>query len=236
MLPAVCFARDGPTRASASPPPGGSSSSAPARRARRDTPDQAAGSDRPCRSTRLAAWRAVSRRTMTRLRRLARLPAADRRLLLRAAVLLWGTRVGLWVVSMRTVHRVLGRLMPVRAGWRRSVPFSPERIAWAARVGSRYVPRATCLVQALAVQRLLEREGHPACLRIGVAKSGRARLLAHAWVESAGRVVVGGGALEGYAPLLAWERERPRARGRRDRRHARNPRRTRISLLGSRRA
>ena len=62
---------------------------------------------------------------------------------------------------MQTVHRALGRLMPVRAGWRRSVPFSPERIAGAARVGSRYVPRATCLVQALAVQRLLEREGHP---------------------------------------------------------------------------
>jgi hypothetical protein len=38
-----------------------------------------------------------------------------------------------------------------------------------------------------------------------VAKSGRARLLAHAWVESAGRVVVDGGALEGYALLLAWE-------------------------------
>ena len=135
-------------------------------------------------------------------------------------VVLWGTRLGLWVVSMRTVHRLLGRLMPVRAGWRRSVPVSPERIAGAGWVVSRYVPRATCLVQALAVQRLLEREGHPACLRIGVAKSGRTRLLAHAWAASAGRVVVGGGALERYAPLLAWERERPRARERRDRRHA----------------
>src|SRR5439155_12211659 len=122
---------------------------------------------------------------------------------------------------VRTVHRLLGRLMPVRAGWRRSVPVSPERIAGAGWVGSRYVPRATCLVQAPAVQRLLEREGHPACLRIGVVKSGRTRLLAHAWAASAGRVVVGGGALERYAPLLAWERERPRARERRDRRHAR---------------
>src|SRR2546427_11707716 len=112
MLPAVCFARDGPTRACASPPPGGSSSSAPARRARRDTPDQAAGSDRPCRSTRLAAWRAVSRRTMTRLHRLAGLPAAERPLLLTTAVLLWGTRLGLWVAAMRPVHRVRGRLMP----------------------------------------------------------------------------------------------------------------------------
>ena len=37
-----------------------------------------------------------------------------------------------------------------------------------------------------------------------MAKSGRTRRLAHAWAESAGRVVVGGGALERYGPLLAW--------------------------------
>ena len=170
------------------------------------------------------------------MRRFARLPAAERRLLVRMAAVLWGTRLGLWVLSTQRVHRALGRRMPVRVGWRRSVPFSPERIAWAARVGSRYVPRATCLVQALAVQRLLEREGHPACLRVGVAKGGRTRLLAHAWVESAGRVVVGGGALERYAPLLAWERERPHALALRARRRAKNPRRARISLSGSRRA
>src|SRR5206468_6864925 len=60
---------------------------------------------------------------MSRMRRFARLPAAERRLLVRMAVVLWGTRLGLWVVSMQTVHRALGRLMPVRAGWRRSVPF-----------------------------------------------------------------------------------------------------------------
>src|ERR1700745_2487825 len=111
---------------------------------------------------------------MTPFDRFARLPSAERTLLVRMCLLLWATRLGLWLVSMQTVYRALSRLLPVRAGWRRSVPFSPERIAWAARVGSRYVPRATCLVQALAVQRLLIRDGHPACLRVGVAKDGRA--------------------------------------------------------------
>jgi transglutaminase superfamily protein len=175
-------------------------------------------------------------RLLTRFDRFAHLPSDERALLLRMALLLWATRLGLWLVSVQTVHRALGRLMPVRAGWRRSVPFSPERIAWAARVGSRYVLGATCLVQALAVHRLLIREGHPACLRVGVVKDGRTRLLAHAWVESAGRVVVGGGELERYAPLLAWERERPRAGAPRSRPGARNARRGRISLAGARRA
>src|ERR1700758_4667897 len=99
---------------------------------------------------------------MTRLGRFGRLAPAERALLVRMALLLWATRLGLWLVSLQTGHPLLGRLMPVRTGWRRSAPFSPERIAWAARVGSRYVPTATCLVQALAVQRLLMREGYPA--------------------------------------------------------------------------
>jgi len=46
-----------------------------------------------------------------------------------------------------------------------------------------YVPRATCLVRALTVQALLEAQGWPAWLRIGVA--GAPGWAAHAWVEDA---------------------------------------------------
>ena len=68
---------------------------------------------------------------------------------------------------------------------------SSDRIPWAVEVASRYVPFATCLTRALAVQMLFTREGYPAHLCIGVAKSKEYRLEAHAWVESEGRIVTG---------------------------------------------
>jgi hypothetical protein len=59
----------------------------------------------------------------------------------------------------------------------------------------------TCLAQALAAQVLLTRRGYPALLRIGVAKGERQQLQAHAWVESEGKIVIGGSELERYTPL-----------------------------------
>ena len=56
---------------------------------------------------------------------------------------------------------------------------------------SRYVPAATCLTQALATRVLLSRLGQPAHLRIGVAKSKKGQLQAHAWVESQGKIIIG---------------------------------------------
>lgn len=55
---------------------------------------------------------------------------------------------------------------------------------------STYVPKATCLVQALAAQLLLTRHGHMADLQIGVSQAKGFE--AHAWLEFEGRVVLGG--------------------------------------------
>jgi hypothetical protein len=45
-----------------------------------------------------------------------------------------------------------------------------EQLAWDVGVVSRYVPRATCLTQALAGQVPLERYGYPALVHVGVTK------------------------------------------------------------------
>ncbi|MSR22793.1 MAG: lasso peptide biosynthesis B2 protein [Gemmatimonadetes bacterium] len=63
----------------------------------------------------------------------------------------------------------------------------PLDVARAARV----VPGATCLVQALAAEWPIRRGGAAASLRFGVAK-GDGGLDAHAWLESGGRVLLGG--------------------------------------------
>jgi Transglutaminase-like superfamily len=70
----------------------------------------------------------------------------------------------------------------------------PTEIAWAVTATSRFVPRATCLVRALAAQRLLARNGSTSRLHIGVAAAGGLRLRsieAHAWLECEGEVIAG---------------------------------------------
>jgi hypothetical protein len=68
-------------------------------------------------------------------------------------------------------------------------------------VGRRLLGDKPCLTQALVAQRFLRQRGYDTTLRIGVAKDGR-ELLAHAWLEREGRVIIGGGASPvRYKPL-----------------------------------
>lgn len=64
----------------------------------------------------------------------------------------------------------------------------------------RYPFRASCLKKSLVLLRLARRRGIPAQLRIGVRKDGR-ELLAHAWIECAGRTLLPGDGVERYQPL-----------------------------------
>lgn len=67
----------------------------------------------------------------------------------------------------------------------------------------------TCLVEALAAHAMLRRRGFPSELRLGVRTPGSqaASLVAHAWVECDGVVVVGDDRdLPQYAVLSATRR------------------------------
>ena len=120
----------------------------------------------------------------------ARLPAffarsaLERRILLEALVTLGFVRAGLWLLPfgllLRLVRRPLGKTSEVEV----------SRLTKTLTAVSRYVPRATCLTQALAGQRLLAAHGYSSRLQMGVCKDG-VRLSAHAWLEHGGSVVVG---------------------------------------------
>lgn len=84
-------------------------------------------------------------------------------------------------------RRILPRLEASRAG------------ALLGAVAARVPWRPTCLEQACALVWLLRFQGTAARVVIGVARDGGA-LRAHAWVEHAGTVVLGGSA-GGFAPL-----------------------------------
>lgn len=142
---------------------------------------------------------------MGSLARLIALPAAERRLLLAAAGLLAAVRVGLWVLPFRSVH---GAIRARGASPRRSTGHGappPARIVWAVEVAARRVPRATCLVRALAAQALLARHGHPSQLRLGVTRGEGRAFEAHAWLEANGQILIGGGAEGRYVPLPALD-------------------------------
>lgn len=145
---------------------------------------------------------------MQRLLSFLRLPPADRRLLIEAALLLGTIRLGLALLPFQTMRHLTARLgqagMPMKAVEHASF----ERIGWAVTAVSRRFPgTCTCLTQALAAQLMLDRRGHPSRLRIGVARGARGQLQAHAWLESRGMVVIGDlHDLARYVPLPSLER------------------------------
>jgi hypothetical protein len=122
--------------------------------------------------------------------RLAKLSAADRCLLLESLLLMILVRAGLAVLPFPTLRRALARL----AGWIPSKgPSRVERIPWSIRMGRRYLGRAaSCLVQALSAQVMYARAGVAAQVRLGVRRNDNGSLLAHAWLEREGVVVLGG--------------------------------------------
>jgi hypothetical protein len=123
---------------------------------------------------------------MSAVGRFAELSPARRRLLLRAALAVTGFRIALTVLPWSRVRTLATRQRS--SGGPRT---SREDLAWSVSAAGRRL-RSTCLTDALALQALLLAEGHDATLRLGVAKSAGGRLEAHAWLESGGRVLIGG--------------------------------------------
>ena len=65
-----------------------------------------------------------------------------------------------------------------------------KRLSWAVQVVARRIPGASCLTQALALRELMERAGHTADLRIGVAKDAIHGFASHAWLEHDSQILV----------------------------------------------
>lgn len=140
-----------------------------------------------------------------------RLDRRERALVLAAAHTLALTWIGLRIGGFNALKRRAARVAapdPRSHAWcgpppRWSIsPPTVERISWAVRAASRFIPGASnCLVRALATQTLLGRFGYRSDLRIGVRKAGDGGLAAHAWLECGGAVVIGEFELDRFVPL-----------------------------------
>lgn len=144
-------------------------------------------------------------RLVGHLLRMRSLAPQDRRLCVRALLVMIGVRLALWLAPRRA-FRWCERVADHGAGPRASGGPSAERISWAVQTVSRVVPSATCLVQAATGRILLERNGYRAKVRIGVLKDMDCRLEAHAWTEVDGMIVIGGTGHEKYSRFPDWPR------------------------------
>ena len=131
------------------------------------------------------------------------LPAADRWLLAKAFLAVTAARLRLKFLPFRPD---VGDVRPRNSS--KPVGLSPERIAWAVDRVSDRVGNATCLVRALAAHAMLVRHGFSPCVSIGVVAGERrakgSDLIAHAWIELGGRILLGGPDVSRYTPLLKW--------------------------------
>lgn len=133
---------------------------------------------------------------------------SERGLLISALFHLAAIRIGLWVMPLQVILRRLETLK-VSETFRVWNPLPPERIAWAIRAASRYLPGSrNCLVQSLAAQAMLAQQRSASQLRIGVAKDDDGRFKAHAWVECDGETIIGAEGVSQYTtfPPLEFQR------------------------------
>ena len=137
-----------------------------------------------------------------KVRTLTHLSAQDRWLASRAIGVVAVVRFALWMLPFRWIRKSVASIgVNPAARWK----LRPDRVAWAISLASRYVPRATCLTQALAASVLLHRAGLEHQLQIGVSRERG--FAAHAWVVCGDSVLVGGsGTASLYAPILTLDR------------------------------
>lgn len=135
---------------------------------------------------------------MKQLVKFLNLTTAERNLLVSALFRLVAIRIGLWVLPLQVILRRLETLK-VSKTFR---VCTPEQIAWAIRLVSRYLPgTGNCLVQSLAARAMLARQGYLPHLRIGAAKDESGGFKAHAWVECDGRIIIGAVGVSQFTPF-----------------------------------
>mgnify|MGYP000263821419 CR=1 FL=1 len=132
---------------------------------------------------------------MRRLAAFFALPRRDRALLIGAFATLAIVRAALYLVTIERLRAWAGHIKqgndPV------------DRVVWAVRTASRWMPGATCLCSALALQRMLSAQGRASELHIGVAHEPQG-IAAHAWILHDGRVLIGEEGQDRYTILTTW--------------------------------
>jgi len=140
--------------------------------------------------------------TMSRdglLQRLRRLSNGQRRLVMRASMMLGLASAAVAILPFRLAIRFGSVPLGASGG-------SADDCVWAVQAVSRRLPwRSACIEKGLAVQRLLRSAGTNALLHYGARHHpGTAKLEAHVWVTVDGRPVIGGEEAKDFALIATY--------------------------------
>jgi hypothetical protein len=117
-------------------------------------------------------------------------PYARKKLLLKVLFSVATIRVRLWLLPFKPLDNQPAG--PESAADSRPFDWSAIReITAFVQICSRFIPHASCLTQALATRTLLHGIGQTCVLKIGVDKDEHQKLIAHAWIEVDGKMIIG---------------------------------------------
>ena len=134
---------------------------------------------------------------------LLNLSGRQRRLLCEAVICLAVARLSVVLVPARLLTAWLVNC-PRTAGNSAGQVLLRE-IRFAVITAARNVPwNAVCLPQAIAGKLMLARRGHASTLHLGVGRTPAGGLLAHAWLEADGQIVVGELGIRGMTPVARF--------------------------------
>ncbi|MEM6479190.1 MAG: lasso peptide biosynthesis B2 protein [Pseudomonadota bacterium] len=144
---------------------------------------------------------------MSKFWKFLRLPRQRRAVLAEAAYALTWSQVQLKARPFREVAKAMGRETGAYAQEGDAATLDEAReLARAVKTAARALPTgALCLAKALALRKMLDRRGIPTACVIGVrASASPDDLDAHAWVEVAGEIIIGGARSRGYSRLVTY--------------------------------
>lgn len=122
----------------------------------------------------------------------------EKKILIKALMLLWIVRIMLYALPFQTLQNIIKKFTSTEENKIHSVEI--RKLIWAVEVMSVYTLRATCLTRALAAQILLARYNYSSNIKIGVSKN-KGEFEAHAWLEADDKIILGESEME-YTPIL----------------------------------
>ena len=137
---------------------------------------------------------------MSKIHSFFKLSSDRKSLLLKSGMLTIFIRLSLTIFSFSTVKK-FSKIFS-RPTNNHNVNVTVDDIIWSVRAVSQYVPKATCLTQAITAQILLSRHNLISKLKIGVMK--KEEFEAHAWLEINDQIVLGESEKK-YKPILESE-------------------------------
>jgi len=143
---------------------------------------------------------------MPRLRSFLSLSAADRWLVVEAALFTALARMAILTLPFRWIAPWLGRhAESTNDTTEASGSPVPHRVGWAVKVASLHTPwQSKCLVQAIAARLMLGRRGMAGTIYLGLAKDPDGQMKAHAWLRSGDTIITGRGGMFGFTVLSSF--------------------------------